>query len=583
MTRIDGTSRIVLLLWAMIGAVLVAKGWQQIVSLSGWDPDDQLRLVQLRDFMGGQSWFDTTQYRLNAPDGSPMHWSRLIELPLAFFVLIFRPLFGQPVAEMISGTVVPLLLLGWIMVMLARIASRIESQEAGIVSAIIAAFASPLLMQLRPMRIDHHGWQIAMAVLSLSTLFWPGNRKPAIVLGAALAVWLHISLEGAPMAVAFFVYLGWRWIADVAEGKRLGWTIGSFALASLLLFLATQPDTIFAKSYCDTISPPHIWGIGLATAIMLPAIYILPNSRSLRIVATIVAAGGALAVLFVLAPMCATGAFGSLDPLIREYWYVNVREGLPIWHQDVRVALALSAGSLVGVISWLTLLRMAKPDQRMVLYTLGFFAIYGALLSLLVYRTVAVATAFAIPLTAALIARLFARYRQASTPTQRIALVVTMLFLLIPGAIVSSALTAVPTAKALSTEKTDTAKMACESSESIVLLNGLPRASLLAPFDMGPNILAQTHHSVLASSHHRNVAGMRDHIRIFSLNPDNARQILAQRKISYIVLCPGESEMRLYAKKDPSGLWGMIAKGAPPAWLEPLPDMGEGIKVWRVR
>jgi hypothetical protein len=111
-------------LWLLISAGLIWSGWTEITTLSGWDPDDALRLVQLRDFLAGQSWFDSTQYRMNPPDGGPMHWSRLIELPLAALILLLRPLFGQPVAEMVAGSAVPLLLLGWIAWMLSRIARR---------------------------------------------------------------------------------------------------------------------------------------------------------------------------------------------------------------------------------------------------------------------------------------------------------------------------------------------------------------------------------------------------------------------------------------------------------------------------
>jgi hypothetical protein len=38
------------------------------------------------------SWFDTTQYRMNCPDGATA-LSRLIELPLAVLILILRPFF----------------------------------------------------------------------------------------------------------------------------------------------------------------------------------------------------------------------------------------------------------------------------------------------------------------------------------------------------------------------------------------------------------------------------------------------------------------------------------------------------------
>jgi hypothetical protein len=55
-----------ILIGIAVSLFLIWSGWAQISTRSGWDPDDQLRLVQLRDFLNGQSWFDTTQYRMNA-------------------------------------------------------------------------------------------------------------------------------------------------------------------------------------------------------------------------------------------------------------------------------------------------------------------------------------------------------------------------------------------------------------------------------------------------------------------------------------------------------------------------------------
>ena len=45
--------------------------------------DDAMRLAGVRDLLAGQSWFDLTQHRLDPPQGSPMHWSRLIDAPIA--------------------------------------------------------------------------------------------------------------------------------------------------------------------------------------------------------------------------------------------------------------------------------------------------------------------------------------------------------------------------------------------------------------------------------------------------------------------------------------------------------------------
>ena len=575
----------VFLLWLAVSAILIWSGRTHITTLSGWDPDDQLRLVQLRDFLGGQSWFDTTQYRMNAPEGAPMHWSRVIELPLALLVLILSPFFGQPAAEMMAGAAVPLMLLGAIAYILGQIATKLANVEAGIVAVLLTLISPALLLQLRPMRIDHHGWQIFFAVLALWTMFWPDKRRGGLVLGLALAFWLHISLEGAPLTAAFFLLLGWRWIVEKAHGRRLVWTITSFATGSVLLFLGTQSNLL--ATYCDTISPPHIIAIVLAAAIMLPAIAASPSQRRLRMAAAIAAGGAAVFAILLIAPKCAGGAFGGLDPLVREYWYVHINEGLPIWHQSLRNALVLMAMSACGVAALFSVHSHAAGVTHKDIRVAGFFAIYAALLSLLVFRTVAVAAAFSIPLIAVWINQLFQRYRRSKETHLRVSLVALMLFLLVPGPAVAQlyslgerAFAAMPKPQKVAAKR---ASQKCESTPSVAALADVPKARFAAPFDMGPTILLMTAHQVLASSHHRNETAMHDHIEIFRSAPDTARDVITKRGITHIAACPSEAELRYYVKKDPNGLWSQLAKGNTPAWLEPLPDMGDGIKVWRVR
>jgi hypothetical protein len=48
--------------------------------------DDATRLVEIRDLLAGQSWFDHTQYRLNPSEGVVTHWSRLLDLPIALLI-----------------------------------------------------------------------------------------------------------------------------------------------------------------------------------------------------------------------------------------------------------------------------------------------------------------------------------------------------------------------------------------------------------------------------------------------------------------------------------------------------------------
>lgn len=573
--------------WAGIAAILIYLSWGHIVSRSGWDPDDQLRMVQLRDFLSGQGWFDTTQYRLNAPEGGPMHWSRLIELPLALAVLSATPLFGQAGAEMVAGTLIPLLCFGLVAYMLGRIALHLGGPVAGTLAVVMTMVSPAISMQLRPMRIDHHGWQLVCAALALWTLFWAASRKAGICMGLALAVWMHISLEGAPLSAAFFALLGWRWAVSGEDGTRLGYTVGTFLLTSLALFFGTQQAGMAAANYCDTISPAHIQAICAASIVVLPAAFALRRNRVSRLAALAAAGVAAIAILLWQAPICVNGAFSTMDPVVRDYWYIRVSEGMPVWHQKWATAFSLLGVPIAGAVSLLFLGRSIDGDKKADYAGLALLLVYSALLAILVFRTISVATLIAVPLVAIGITRLFAHYKAATKPLHRVGLVAVMILLLMPGVFIAQAvrLVSVKASVQASADEEAGAKRVqkCESVESVSALAKLEDANMVAPFDIGPSILLTTPHSVLASSHHRNEQGMRAHIDIYRLPPAQSRAIVQRREVTHIVACPGEAEMKGYEKRNPDGLWAQLARGKQPAWLEPLPDMGAGLKVWRVR
>ena len=567
-------------LWLLASTLLVWLSWSTVVTRSGWDPDDQLRLVQLRDFLGGQSWFDTTQYRMNMPEGAPMHWSRLIELPLALVVLLATPLLGAARAETVAGVIVPMFCLGGIAFLLAQVAGKIAGRPAAITACFLALIAPAMLIQLRPMRIDHHGWQIFCAALGFATLYWDNARKAGLVLGAALAVWVHISLEGAPMTAAFFLFLGWRWIMDRGEAQRLFWTLCSFAPGSLALFFSTQLAGFSAAEFCDTISPAHIWAILGATAILLPALQANPQSRLPRAGWTVLAGAAALVLLFWLIPQCNAGAFGGLDPIVRSYWYANIHEGLPVWEQTLQVAVSLVTPLIVALIAFGVSIQLVAREKRRELATTGFFLIYSSLLSVLVFRTVSVATAFTIVPIAICLSAAFQAYRTEPRLLLRLSLVPGAIALLASGIIAGAVVASV---QSRTSEKPVAYTASCESITSVASLAQLPKANIVAPLNMGPAILMTTKHSVLASNYHRNQSALRDQIDLFRLPPEKAKLIIDRRAITHLVSCLGEAEMAQYLKRAPDGLWALIDAGKAPSWLEYQGTMGSGLKVWRVR
>jgi len=571
-----------LLIWLAVSALLILVTRGQIMTGIGWDPDDQLRMVQLRDWLGGQSWFDTTQYRIAEPDSQPMHWPRWIELPLALLFLLLKPVLGAANAETAVMVLVPLVTLGMAMWLLVKITEPLFDRRIALLAATLAATAVPIVAQIRPMRVDHHGWQIVLALTALWTMYWPEKRKGGIALGAALALWLSISLEGLPLSAAFVVLLVWRWVFQVEEGVRLFWTLLSFLVASFLFYFATQGGFDAAINYCDAISPAHLLACVAGAAVILPSIQWLPTNRLMRVGSLAVAGGVALFVLHRFAPQCIGGAFNTMDPLVREYWLVNVLEGMPIWYQKGTTMVTLLGGSvLVGLISLLYILRIRPSGiDRGRLFVLAYAFLWALLLSLFVQRAAAVAAAFALPFMAWAVHQAFVRARALKRPLSRIFATAAVVFLVMPGPLAVALFNAVSDGEE-PVAKTPEA-LACDSNDSLARLNSLPRSNILAPFDFGPRILLLTPHSVLATSHHRNDRAMADQIRIFTSAPTVARDLLEAHNIRFIVTCDDETELALYAKKQPEGLWSQLAEGRKPEWLQPVHIRDTGLQVWRI-
>src|SRR5262245_45796229 len=89
-----------LLFWAAVAGYMLIARWAAIRGFSLGDTDDNMRMMQVRAWLEGQGWYDLRQYRLNPPDGADIHWSRLVDLPIAGLKLTLTPFLGGRIAEM---------------------------------------------------------------------------------------------------------------------------------------------------------------------------------------------------------------------------------------------------------------------------------------------------------------------------------------------------------------------------------------------------------------------------------------------------------------------------------------------------
>src|SRR2546421_22451 len=108
-----------------------------------WIIGDGIRLVEVRDLLAGQGWFDLAQYRLNPPDGVVMHWSRLIDLPLAMLIRAGETVLPSAIAERVAAIIWPAALLLIFLAGVARLAHALAGDAAARLAPIFAALTRP--------------------------------------------------------------------------------------------------------------------------------------------------------------------------------------------------------------------------------------------------------------------------------------------------------------------------------------------------------------------------------------------------------------------------------------------------------
>ncbi|WP_255326287.1 hypothetical protein [Sphingobium sp. EM0848] len=578
-----GTARWAFIAWLLCCAIMIWLFRKDFGVLGFYDPDDALRLQEVRDWLAGQSFFDVSQHRVNPPVGGPMHWSRIVDLPIGALVLLARPLIGPAYAEIFACVVTPLLLLGGAACALYHMAKRIGGGEIALMSVVLLLATPTILIQYMPFRIDHHGWQISMAAVALAGVFDPRQRRGGIISALAIALWLQISSEGLPYAALLAGLFGLRFLMARDQGLRFAsyaLTLGSAALA---LLAATRGLQAPFDPHCDVLSLAYVWPLVIfsaATAIGMAVI--APTSTARRFAILSLGAGAAVLLFAMVGGKCVSGdPFQALGPIAYKHWYMQIMEGRPIWEQDLVKAGVIALPSLIGLLSAFLAMRNAAPhsQERTAWLVLIVLILGTAAVAIMVMRALSVAHLAALPSTAWLILRLLKRIQASPKSIVRIVGSVSLMALTPAGI---CALWGVAVAKP---DKPKSGLVSCQSVPALRSLGTVPAATLFAPVDMGPDILVKTHHSVIATGHHRNAAGITEVIQGFMARPDAARGLIARlrdgRGADYVIACNNLNEFNYYAKASPHGLAAMLAKGRHPDWLEPV--SGEGpVRIFRI-
>jgi hypothetical protein len=548
--------------------------------------DDAMRLVQVRDLIGGQGWFDLVQHRLDPP-GASMHWSRLIDAPLAALILLLRPLVGMHGAEALTLFVWPVALFAAALVLVAAIAGLMgnKASSAQMTAVLLAVLSAPALVHFRPGAIDHHNAQIALllALILLASQIERSTVKAAMA-GVAASLSLAIGIEMLPailpIGVAVFGLFIWR---GASVSRQIGAFGAALAASSLLLAAALVPMPSLASPVCDAFGGPVLLlvaggGISLVIMVEIDRYY---SSLRLRVATGVTLAMVLLVAFLSLFAECIASPYGQLDPLVTSLWVDRVAESI-----SLATMLRLAPQKVLGFYGFpvmtmgfaLAALIKSSPLERF-RWIVGIVAL-AALTSLSVWeiRGAAAASMVAAPIFAASLAVLWPA-RAAGRSLMLLALAVS------PVSFAALGLSAKPLIEFIAPKVkiADILPSKCQTVSDAAPLIKLPKGRVMAPIDLGPAILLETNHAVFAAPYHRNNDGNAAMLKLMLAPVPMARQMLADRRVDYVVMCSAGPDQDL-VKLAPEGLAARLGRGQTADFLEPLDlDPTHTISVWRVR
>ncbi len=549
------------------------------------DTDDTMHIVQVRALLAGQNWFDMTVPGMNPPVGTPMHWSRMVDLPLAALIKLFGLAVDAVTAERLTRLAFPFLLLVGLYLAIARLAGLLTGRDARLPAMLATLISGAAVNEFMPGRVDHHAPQILIlvAMLGCAVAALDARRAgQAVLVGVLSALSLSINLENLPFIAVlggWFLVL-WVWRGAMMR-RALGAYAGGLALGLPAFFAATVAPKLYAAPVCDAFGAAHL-GAGLVAAAGCGCAALAgtrPRTVAVRGAAVVALGATMLGFVALLYPSCLHGPFAGVDPLVRELWLSRVDESLPfmtLFRLEPSEALCAMVPVLLGFCACLAATRRLAPQRA------GFgllAAIVGTGLLLTFWQVRVFATITAIACCGGVDAVVAVRRRwQGPRPT----LASLSLALLFPFTATAVALVvpagAAPSPTADRHGATPGACLAPAAFRPLARLKG----AVIAPVDIGSFLLVHTDLTVFAAAFHRNNDGNRFMLDTMLASPEAAAALAARRGAAFLLVCDDLLETRNLAARAPGSLAAAVLGGREPAWLERVALAPTPLRLYRV-
>jgi hypothetical protein len=567
---------LILVALACAAAVCAGLAIQYWAAMPIHDTDDAMRLVIVRDLVGGRGWYDQAIARLDPPQGVWLHWSRLLDGGIAGMMIALRQLLSPAAAEYWTRFIWPLL---WIFPGLAgalAIARNLGGRSAVFLTAILMLADSQLYRQFVPGRIDHHNVQIVMAVIAMACATAARDRaRWAIIGGAVAGLGLAIGLEALPLQALIGASYGLALIGDRrAAGPAAAYGL-ALATVTTALFAVETPPWRWGMGFCDAIAGNLVAGVAVAGAGLALAAAVSSRAPAWGRAGLIVGAGlAAGAIYLALAPQCIHGPFAAMDPAVKPFWFNRIQEVQPLPRMMVLARPAAIVAAILLAASVSSALFLAARQGRSLGVAVRLVApavLLAAVTAWFAWRMQDYVFWIGLPVIGAAASVLAARWLG-----DRLVLSVAAVLLLAPsvdGALVEAAVKA----SAPPPPRLINSGPRCFAAQAYRPLAALPPGDVLAPQDLGPFILAFTGDSAVAAPYHRMSHEILAEHRFWSGTRAAAEAQLRALHPDYVVDCPPYP-----IAAGPRSFGAALRRGQIPAWLRRLSPPKATLQIYQV-
>lgn len=582
----------VMLVFLVYVGLTAGMQFTSYIDYVGADNDDVMRLVEVRDLLAGQGWFDLTQYRLGLEGGTLMHWSRLIDLPIANLIMLFSLFMSPVMAEASALFVWPLLTAIPVFYALALGGGILAGPSGRLIGLALALLSVLVINRFQPGSIDHHNVQLGLIAVIAACLILPGRPPLAhAVAGVASALAIAIGAETTPLiaVVAAIVAAQWLWL-----GKDMKAAASAFALAMAtaltLAFFLTVPPARYGVVACDALST-GFYSLGVIGA---GGFYLAVAATSQRGFASRMSALGLVGVAtlgatLLIAPQCLGNPLGNLDPLLVTMWLNGVSEAQPVWAQVTAEPWTVGGFYAVPVLAMLLCARrlIERRDVHAHGVLLALLAASWAIALIQVRGAVFANLLSTIPM-AALVAEMRTRANADPKNLRKglqfagTALVSVPFVWALSGVWISMAVNTAIGEEAGSLPVQ--VENVCTNAAAMQALSREPAGVVAGPSNLGSPILHFTGHRVLSAPYHRNQGGMLTELHAALAKPDDAVKFLRGAGVTLVAFCPSDPQTGTVSAAAPDGLYGQLSMGVVPAWLEPVSGTEhEALQLFRVK